>query len=201
LEVIQKLWTQERVTHHGRHFHLDDVPGAGAPLQRPRPRTWIAANLDPGIVRAAQLADGWLISSRATFPTIATQLALYHQTLRQAGRAGYVAAWREMCVAESRAQAVATIRPYAEGLYQHRAALGHNRLLPAADRIDVPFEQILVDRFIIGSPAECVAEVARYQAVGVEELIMRCQWPGMPLTEALQAIERFGHEVLPRCAP
>jgi hypothetical protein len=30
---------------------------------------------------------------------------------------------------------------------------------------------------------------------------MRCQWPGMPLTEALQAIERFGHEVLPRCAP
>jgi len=106
-----------------------------------------------------------------------------------------------MCVAESRAQAVATIRPYAEGLYQHRAALGHNRLLPAADRIDVPFEQILVDRFIIGSPAECVAEVARYQAVGVEELIMRCQWPGMPLTEALQAIERFGHEMLPRCAP
>ena len=103
-------------------------------------------------------------------------------------------------MAESRAQAVTTIRPYAEWLYQNRAALGHNRLLPAADRIDVPFEQILADRFIIGSPAECAAEVARYQAVGVEELIMRYQWPGMPLTDALQAIERFGHEVLPRFA-
>jgi alkanesulfonate monooxygenase SsuD/methylene tetrahydromethanopterin reductase-like flavin-dependent oxidoreductase (luciferase family) len=200
LDVIQHLWTQERVTHHGRHFHLEDVPGASAPLQRPRPRIWIAANLDPGVVRAAQIADGWLISSRATFPTIATQLALYHQTLRQAGRAGYVAAWREMFVAESRPQAIATIRPYAERLYQHRAGLGHNRLLPAADRIDVPFEQILVDRFILGSPAECAAEIARYAALGVEELILRCQWPEMPLSDTLQAIERFGHEVLPRCA-
>ena len=78
-----------------------------------------------------------------------------------------------MFVAESRTQAVTTIRPYAEWRYQNRAALGHNRLLPAADGIDVPFEQILADRFIIGSPAECAAEVARYQAVGVEELIMR----------------------------
>ena len=200
LDVIHQLWTQDRVTHHGRHFHLDDVPGAGAPLQQPHPRIWIAANLDPGVVRAAQLADGWLISSRATFPTIATQLALYQQTLRQSGRTRYVAAWREMFVAESRAQAVATIRPYAEGLYHNRAALGHSRLLPAADRIDVPFEQILVDRFILGSPAECAAEVARYHALGVEELILRCQWPGMPFSDALQAIERFGHEVLPRVA-
>ncbi|MCP5152477.1 MAG: LLM class flavin-dependent oxidoreductase, partial [Chromatiales bacterium] len=25
LEVIRRLWTEERVTHHGRHFHLSDV--------------------------------------------------------------------------------------------------------------------------------------------------------------------------------
>jgi len=90
-------------------------------------------------------------------------------------------------VAESRAQAVTTIRPYAEWLYQNRPALGHNLVLPEADRFDVPFEQILADRFIISSPAECAAEVARYQAVGVEELIMRCQWPDMPLQRAQRA--------------
>ena len=62
------------------------------------------------------------------------------------------------------------------------------------------FEQVLVDRFIIGHPAECAAEVAHYQAADVEELIVRCQWPGLPLAAALQAIERFGREVLPRFA-
>jgi hypothetical protein len=89
-----------------------------------------------------------------------------------------------------------------ERLYRDRAALGHNRLLPAADRIDVPFEQVLEGRFILGSPAECIAEVARYRAVGVEEIIMRCmrcQWPDMAVEPALQAIQRFARDVLPRC--
>src|SRR3989442_13750255 len=115
-------------------------------------------------------------------------MALYRQSARQAGRPGYAAAWREMFVADSRAQAIATIRPYAEWLYQKRVALGHDRLLPAADRIAVAFEPVLVDRFIIGSPAECAAGLARYQAAGVGELILRCQWPGMPRRELLQAI-------------
>jgi alkanesulfonate monooxygenase SsuD/methylene tetrahydromethanopterin reductase-like flavin-dependent oxidoreductase (luciferase family) len=198
LDSLKQLWTQERVSHVGQHFRIHDVPGAGLPLQRPHPKVLIAANLDPGVNRAAALADGWLISSRATLPTIARQLELYRHGLRSSGRPGYVAAWREMYVAADRAQAIATIRPHVEWLYRDRAALGHNRALPEADRIDVPFEQVLEGRFILGSPAECVAEVQKYQAVGVEELILRCQWPGIEAGETLQAIERFGRDVLPR---
>jgi alkanesulfonate monooxygenase SsuD/methylene tetrahydromethanopterin reductase-like flavin-dependent oxidoreductase (luciferase family) len=200
LEVMHKLWSQARLTHQGRHFQLDDIPGASAPLQRPYPKLLIAANLDPGIRRAARLADGWLVSSRATLPTVQRQMEIYRAALQQAGRSGYVAAWREMFVAESRQAAISTIRPHVEGLYRDRAALGHNRLLPEADRIDVPFEQVLDGRFILGSPAECVAEVARYRAIGVAELILRCQWPGMAVEPAVQAMQRFGRDVLPQCA-
>ncbi len=64
LSVMKQFWTQERVTHHGRFFHMDNVPGAGAALQQPYPKIYIAANQDRGVVRAAQDADGWLISSR-----------------------------------------------------------------------------------------------------------------------------------------
>jgi alkanesulfonate monooxygenase SsuD/methylene tetrahydromethanopterin reductase-like flavin-dependent oxidoreductase (luciferase family) len=199
LEVMQKLWTQPRLTHRGKHFQLDDIPGAGTPLQHPYPKLLIAANLDPGIRRAARLADGWLVSSRATLPTVQRQIGLYRATLTQTGRSGYVAAWREMYVAESRAAAITTIRPSVEWLYRDRAALGHSRLLPEADRIDVPFEQVLEGRFILGSPAECVAEIARYRDLGLQELIMRCQWPGMAVEPAFQAIRRFGSDVLPQC--
>jgi alkanesulfonate monooxygenase SsuD/methylene tetrahydromethanopterin reductase-like flavin-dependent oxidoreductase (luciferase family) len=104
-----------------------------------------------------------------------------------------------MYVADNRQAAVTTIRPSVEWLYRDRAALGHNRLLPEADRIDVPFEQVLEGRFILGSPAECVAEVTRYRHIGVQELILRCQWPGLPVERALQAIQRFGRDVLPQC--
>jgi alkanesulfonate monooxygenase SsuD/methylene tetrahydromethanopterin reductase-like flavin-dependent oxidoreductase (luciferase family) len=198
LSALKSLWTQERVTHEGRHFHINDVPGAGVPLQRPHPKLLIAANLDPGVLRAAKLADGWLVSSRATLTTVVRQTELYRNTLQATGRSGYVAAWREMYVAADRSEAIATIRPHVEWLYRDRAALGHNRALPEADRIDVPFEQVLEGRFIIGSPEECAAELQRYQAAGVDEVIMRCQWPGLAAADVLKAIDRFGREVLPR---
>jgi alkanesulfonate monooxygenase SsuD/methylene tetrahydromethanopterin reductase-like flavin-dependent oxidoreductase (luciferase family) len=198
LATLKELWTQERVMHEGRHFRIRDVPGAGAPQQRPYPKILIAANLDPGVVRAATVADGWLVSSRATLTTIVRQMQLYRDTIRVTGQAGFVSAWREMYVAADRAEAIATIRPHVEWLYRDRAALGHNRALPEADRIDVPFEQVLEGRFIIGSSEECAAEVQNYQAAGVEELILRCQWPGMAAQDTLKAIERFGRDVLPR---
>ena len=90
--------------------------------------------------------------------------------------------------------------PLWSGSTATRAALGHNRLLPETDRIDVPFEQMLAGRFPLGSPAECIAEVARYRAVGVQELILRCQWLGMAVEPALQAMQRFGRDVLPQYA-
>jgi alkanesulfonate monooxygenase SsuD/methylene tetrahydromethanopterin reductase-like flavin-dependent oxidoreductase (luciferase family) len=200
LATLKELWTQERVTHEGRYFRILDVPGAGTPRQRPYPKILIAANLDPGVRRAAALADGWLISSRATLTTIARQIRLYRDALQATGKPGHVVAWREMYAAASRAQAIATIQPYVEWLYRDRAALGHNRALPEADRIDVPFSQVLEGRFIIGSAEDCAAEVRHYQAAGVEELILRCQWPGMEAEATLQAIERFGRDVLPQFA-
>ena len=200
LELLKTLWTQERVNHEGKHFRLRDVPGAGTPLQKPHPKILIAANLDPGVIRAATIADGWLISSRATLGTIIRQLDLYRNTLQGTGRPRYVAAWREMYVATDRAAAIATIRPHVEWLYRDRAALGHNRALPEADRIDVPFEQVLDGRFILGSAEECVTELRKYQTAGVDEIILRCQWPGLPAEKTLEAIERFGRDVLPKVA-
>lgn len=102
LEVMRKLWSQERVTHHGKYFHMDDVPGAGGLLQGSQPKMYIAANLDPAVARAAREGDGWLVSSRGTLPTIGRQVKLYREAVGKAGKEGFVSAWREMFVAETR---------------------------------------------------------------------------------------------------
>lgn len=200
LEVMKKLWAEERVSHHGRYFHMDDVPGAGGLLQGSCPKIYIAANLDVGTVRAAREGDGWLVSYRATLPTIGRQVKLYREAAQRAGKQGYISAWREMFVAETRQQAVDIVRPYVEWLYRDRAALGHSQDLPEADRIDVSFDRVLEGRFIIGSPAECIEEIKKYEELGVEELVLRCQWPGMPNEDSLRTVELFGREVLPHFA-
>ena len=124
-------------------------------------------------------------------------MKLYRETAGKTGKKGFVSAWREMFVAETRQQALDIVRPHVEWLYRDRAALGHSQELPEADRIDVPFDRVLEGRFIIGSPAECVEEIKKYQELGVEELVLRCQWPGMPNEDSLRAVELFGREVLP----
>ena len=37
VEIIRRLWTEDGVTHHGRHWQLDGVSIRPRPLQRPRP--------------------------------------------------------------------------------------------------------------------------------------------------------------------
>jgi len=112
----------------------------------------------------------------------------------------YISAWREMFIAETREKAIDIARPHVEWLYKDRAASGHSNELPSADRIDVEFDQVLKDRFIIGSPDDCIREIYRYQDLGIQELILRCQWPGMSNEESLNAVNMFGKEVLPEFA-
>ena len=197
LEVMKLLWTQDRVTYHGSYYHLDDVPGAATPIQTPHPPIYIGANMDRGVIRAGRESDGWLVSSRATITTIRRQMPLYREAAQKANRTPKASAWREMYVAPTHDQAIDTIRPYVEAMYSHRASLGHNTELPEADRIASSFEQVLEGRFIVGSPSECADQVQAYADAGVDELIMRCQWPGMPGTGAFQAIELFAREVMP----
>ena len=198
MEVMKMFWTQDRVTHHGRYFDINDVPGAGGAVQKPYPRMYLAANLERGVLRAARQADGWLISSRSTLPTITEQTRLYRDAAKKAGKPGFISAWREMFVAETRQKAIDIMRPHVEWMYRDRAALGHSQELPEADSIDVPFDRILEGRFILGSPEECIEEIERYRELGVDELVLRCQWPGMPNKDSLRALELFGERVLPR---
>ncbi|MBI2871569.1 MAG: LLM class flavin-dependent oxidoreductase [Chloroflexi bacterium] len=197
LEVLKLLWTRRRVTFLGTHFHLEDVPGALPPVQQPHPPLLIGANNDPGVKRAAHLADGWLVSTRSIFSTVKRHAQLYWAALKEQGRQGQIVAWREAYCAPDHSTARDTIRPYVEGLYRDRAALGHSQELPTADRIDVPFEEVLAGRFILGSPQECIEEVHRYQELGIQELVLRMHWPGMPRRESLRSLELLGSRVLP----
>ncbi|MFH8794113.1 LLM class flavin-dependent oxidoreductase [Streptomyces sp. NPDC017941] len=42
LGLLDRYWSGEPVTHHGKHFHVDDVQLLPATAQRPRPPVWVA---------------------------------------------------------------------------------------------------------------------------------------------------------------
>jgi probable F420-dependent oxidoreductase len=59
LQVMKRLWTEEKVTHHGGFFDFDDVTLVPAPTQKPHPPIWVAGRSDAAMRRAAVLGDGW----------------------------------------------------------------------------------------------------------------------------------------------
>jgi probable F420-dependent oxidoreductase len=60
LEIIRRLWTEERVTYAGRYATLQDVSIRPRPVRRPNPPIWIAGRKDVAIRRAAVHGDGWM---------------------------------------------------------------------------------------------------------------------------------------------
>jgi alkanesulfonate monooxygenase SsuD/methylene tetrahydromethanopterin reductase-like flavin-dependent oxidoreductase (luciferase family) len=187
IPLMRRLWAEERVTHQGRFYA---VGGHGLSLRPARGRVpvWLAAQADPAIRRAARLGDAWLMVPSATLPELGAQMRTYRAALVEYGRQpDCFPIERECYVGATHAAALEECRGPLEYKYAAYAAWG----LRGAGQM--PFEDFVRDRFIIGDKVSVKEEVARYrEALGVDHCIMRVQWPGLPQEQALASIRRLG---------
>ena len=61
LPLMRRLWTEDRVSHRGERFHLDDVTIRPKPVQRPL-EVWGGGTGPRQLARVGRLCDGWLPS-------------------------------------------------------------------------------------------------------------------------------------------
>ena len=83
LVVVRRLLTEQRVTHHGEFFTLDDV-GVGFLPSKPLD-LWLGGSAEPALRRIGRLADGWL-ASFVTPDEAAEGIAVIKATAADAGR-------------------------------------------------------------------------------------------------------------------
>lgn len=200
LEVARRLWTEDVVTHRGRHFTLTNASLTLKPVQRPHPPIWIAASGDPAFDRAARYGDACLINPHASLPTLQRQMAIYRKALAEVGKPFPAEApiFKECSVARTREQALREAEPYLLQKYKAYADWGLDKPLPKGESLSVPYDELVRDRFIVGTPDECRAEIRRYRdLLGVNYFLLRPQWPGMPQKRVMEQIELIGQEVIP----
>lgn len=200
IEALKLLWTRDHASFAGTHVRFSDVSIRPRPLQRPRPPIWIGAAADRAVQRAALLGDAWIATSVTTFSAMTAQVALYHRTRANAGLppASEYAKCVELYVGEDRRRAFEASAPYMAAKYRSYYAWGMAANVPGESGESLPLEELVKDRFVIGTPDDCIREcLAHRDLLGVTHLIVRFNFPGMEQEHVLEAIRLFGRAVLP----
>lgn len=201
LEATKLLLTEDEVEYNGKYFQIARTKSTTRTVQQPHPPVWVAANADVAIRRAARWGYAWLINPHVTMTTVAEQIGMYREELAKAGQPTPedLPMIRELYVSTNRDEAFKESQPFLESKYAAYASWGQDKVLPGEESFSVPYEELARDRFLLGSADDVVREIKRYdQDLGVNYLIFRMQWPGMPHAKALEQIERMGRDVIPR---
>ncbi|HVC53180.1 MAG TPA: LLM class flavin-dependent oxidoreductase [Stellaceae bacterium] len=186
--LMRRLWTEDRVTHKGRFYTVNDAGIGVKPVRPGGPPVYIAGQADVSVRRAARIGDAWLVVNTSGLATLVPLMQTYRAALAEYHRKPVEFPITVECyVGERHATAHEECREPLEYKYSAYAAWGME------DRTAVPFAEFARDRFIIGDKVSVKEEIARYrEALGVDHFIMRCQWPGLPQERALGSIRRLG---------
>ncbi|MDH3729705.1 MAG: LLM class flavin-dependent oxidoreductase [Acidimicrobiia bacterium] len=200
LDIVTRLLAGESVTADLPWCRLDDAKLTAPPVQQPRPPIWIAADADKAVRRAARLADTWMINPHATVDTIVRQLAMFREERASEGLppASEIPLMREVFCAPTRAEAANLALPYLEKKYQVYSSWGQDKALPGDESFVIPIEALEKDRFVVGTPDDCIAQLLPWRTTaGVDHFIFRTHWSGMPAEVALASMKLLNDEVLP----
>ena len=201
LDLVKRLWTEDAITYESDLCTLHDVTMNIRPVQQPHPPIWLAANNDRAVERAARLGDTWFVNPHSTTATHLRQMALYRAERARLGKPmppQDLPIIKELFCAKDRATAIELCRPYLDQKYQVYAKWGQDQAMPDDESFDQGFDELLRDRFIVGSPEECYEQLRPYwEEMGVNHLIIRTHWAGMPLETSLGSMSLISEELLP----
>ena len=194
ITLLKRLWSESSVTHDGDYWSFDDVFLSPRPDEVP---VWIGGHADIAIKRAAYRGDAWIASASSTTSDLEEQIGVYEDALDEFGMSreeNDVILMRDCYVADSVDAAREAIEPYLLNLYRLYARWGQTYM--DENEVEVDYDE-LDEKFVIGTPEDCIEQLRTYEDLGVDHVLIRCQFPGQPQESAMTCLERFGEEVIP----
>jgi alkanesulfonate monooxygenase SsuD/methylene tetrahydromethanopterin reductase-like flavin-dependent oxidoreductase (luciferase family) len=177
LAVIKRLWTEARVTHHGRYYDFEEFSIDPRPATVGGPPIWIGGRAEPAQRRAALLGDGW-IPYVITAQRYAAGLDFIAREAERAGRR-----------LERFGTGVFLFCALAEN-YERAHELASASL---SRRYAMDFGEAARRYGALGTPADVAAKIAEYVAAGAREFVLDAVADGA----REEQLERIAREVLP----
>jgi alkanesulfonate monooxygenase SsuD/methylene tetrahydromethanopterin reductase-like flavin-dependent oxidoreductase (luciferase family) len=195
IEIMRRLWTEDKVTYHGKVFKIDNLGVGLKPLRKGGPPIWVAGVIDVAVKRAARVGDAWLITNFAHLDVLVPQMKMYREALAAAGKPFPAEApiTRECYIGPTRARALEECKAALQYKYSAYSSWGLDKQSTGSESFQQPFEDFVNDRFIIGDKAFVKEEIERYnELLGVNHFLMRVQWPGLEQAKVSRTISTLG---------
>lgn len=199
LRIMIALW-------HGEHVHWksDSYTVDGRleplPLTRPHPPLWIGGWGDLALRRAATLGDNWIPGPTADLRRLVEGKRTFLAHRAAAGRTAPIIEWpltRDVIIADTDRRARELAEEHIMVAYRREYAGGWRHPFIDAS-IATDLDRLMADRFIIGGPDQCIAQIRRFVAeYGMTHLICRTFFPGMAHAHITREIELLATEVIP----
>ncbi len=202
IELIKRLWAEDEVTFEGERYHLSHFSLEPKPVQQPRPPIWIGGWGKLALKRAAYLADAWIPGPTANLAKLKEAQAGYQEHLAELGIDPHSRArplTRDVIIAPSQQEAEAQAERYLLAAYRDEYSDWEHPLIGAADSTATDkLSELRRDRFIIGDPESAAEQIRHFETqFGMDHLICRLHFPGMPPEMVTEAIRLIGQEVIP----
>ncbi len=204
IELVDRLWTQERVTFEGRFNRVKELTLSPRPVQKPRPPIWIGARAERAVLRAAERGYN-LMATIGPDPAIP-----YRAALKRFGRNPddySIAQLRMVYVANNSAQAWDDTQAHIHYMMQHYArwlggeaqdAPGDENVWDLRDARELRNSKY-ADALMIGTPEECARKLENFRReYACTHFVMTSHFPGMDPNKSTRSLELFAKEVMPQ---
>jgi alkanesulfonate monooxygenase SsuD/methylene tetrahydromethanopterin reductase-like flavin-dependent oxidoreductase (luciferase family) len=202
IQLIKLLWTQEEVNFTGKYYQVQGLKIEPHPTHRLP--IWLGGWGDLSLERAAKLADAWLPGPTADLGKLLDAQNNYRRSLESMGIAPASRSnplTRETVIAETDGLArtmaeehlmISYRDEYGGGKWKH-PLIGNEDAAPVNE-----FDALSHDRFLVGSPDTIIRQIQRFrETFGMDHLICRLYFPGLPHDFIMNEIHLLAKEVLP----
>jgi alkanesulfonate monooxygenase SsuD/methylene tetrahydromethanopterin reductase-like flavin-dependent oxidoreductase (luciferase family) len=204
LNVLMALLEREEVSWQGKYYQFDPITIMPRPRAAGSPPIVIAALVPEAIEASAR--RGFHIQTtplNASLETMKSQVDAFHRGKAASGNAALrLALMRVCCVAKDDADARRKLDLAYEYYGRFHNVFTGPGLVQRGAIASLPLAQSkesLRESLLICTAAEMVDRLKAYEALGIDELIVNVNI-GHPNNEALEALERFGTDVMPAFA-
>jgi alkanesulfonate monooxygenase SsuD/methylene tetrahydromethanopterin reductase-like flavin-dependent oxidoreductase (luciferase family) len=222
LEVIVGCWTEDQFSHDGKYFKLPPRGVVPKPMQSPHPPLWGATSSAESHELVGSKGLGLLSFSVAVPPeALVKRIGRYRSAIADAVPVGRfinerVGTFCQAHVADTTPQAhddARTAFPWyiqtsleqvaSLGAWQNGDKLGSyewaKKMLDGTEINDLTFDYLISNETVIcGDPDHAVEMCRRYEAVGIDLLLLLVQSYNIPHEKVMRSIELLGTEVMPQ---